>query len=108
WWAVNRDASVYEMLAGFVYILDTVCEVSEISAARVIFRIPVVGEFKYRGNAAAHSHFFYLRCFSHGISRCLEKNVGESPRLAFIPVHFFHAEQCAVEVERCINVADAK
>ncbi len=75
--AVECDATVYQLLAGVIDVVDLIGQVAKIPATVVGFGVPVIGDFDQRG----------LLRFSAGEVRWrAEKDEGESASLILITI----------------------
>jgi hypothetical protein len=88
---VNGHAALLQSLACLVNVVDLEREMTEVPAAAIDFRIPVIGE---------------LDLGAGGIARRPEEDQRVAPRLDHMAAHFLESQLVAVEVERLVDVAD--
>ena len=47
-WTVDCHAGIHQPLASLVNIIDLIGEMTKIAAARIILRVPIIGQFEKR------------------------------------------------------------
>src|SRR5690606_36614375 len=95
---VDRHALVHQPLAGGVDVVHLIGEVAEIAPARIVFRVPVVGQLDQR-RLAGDAGFLVLR---RG-----EEDERIAPLAALVAANLLQPELVAVEIEGFVQIFDA-
>src|SRR5690606_9372586 len=95
WRTVDSHAIVHQALAGLVDIVDLIGEMTEIAAALIVFRVPVVGQFQKRGLRRGAA----MLVLGRG-----EEDQSEAALLVFGTANFRQSELLHIGVERYIEV----
>ena len=79
---------------------------AEIAAARIVFRIPVMGQLDHRDLHLGRALALRNAATAFDVGRGRQENQGETAGLAVIPANFRQTEAVAKELKRGVNVGD--